>query len=128
MQPFISALRLTAAVFAFFMAVAGVATAQSDAGETDLAPLCVTLNTILKGQVVSGHEVHFELRDGTNLVATLARDCPQLKFHGRFTYDAVGGRLCTGEGRIVARSGEACLISGFSLSPDAPDIAGATRE
>ena len=60
----------------------------------------------------------FELRDGTALVAMLARDCPQLKFHSRFTYDAAGGRLCAGEGRIVARSGEACLISSFSIAAE----------
>lgn len=66
--------------------------------------------------------MRFELRDGTKLLATLARDCPQLKFHGRFTYQAVGGRLCAGEGRILARSGEACMISSFSTVAELPDF------
>lgn len=95
--------------------VAGPAMAQSAAG-----PTCVTLNTITSGAILNGHEMRFELRDGTKLVARLARDCPQLEFHGRFTYEAPGGRLCTGEGRIVARSGAACLISSFSPEIEPP--------
>lgn len=84
--------------------------------ETEIvaAPQCITLNTIQHGEVLSGHELRFELRDGSALLARLARDCPQLKFHSRFTYDVSDGRLCAGEGRIVARSGETCLISSFS--------------
>lgn len=95
--------------------VAGPAMAQSGPG-----PLCITLNTITSGKIINGHEMDFELRDGTKLVATLARDCPQLEFHGRFTYEAIGGRLCAGEGRIVARSGAACLINSFSLKTEPP--------
>lgn len=119
MPTFQSALQVTAAVFVFFLSNTGIVAAQSD--ESDPAPLCITLNNILAGEVESGHEIRFELRDGMKLIATLARDCPQLKFHGRFTYDAAGGRLCTGEGRIIARGGETCLISAFTRLPDTPD-------
>lgn len=120
-----------AAALALWPLVVGAATAQTgalagtavdqaspaDPAEMSNGPLCVTLNTILDGEVLNGHEIRFELRDGTILLALLARDCPQLKFHGRFTYQAVAGRLCAGEGRIVARSGEVCLISAFSVAP-----------
>lgn len=118
-----SGIEVCLATLVFLGAVAGAAWAQSDrpaertdAGIAAAAPRCVILNTILDGEVLSGLEVLLALRDGTELLATLARDCPQLKFHDSFTYQTVGGRLCAGEGRIVARSGEACLISSFSAA------------
>jgi hypothetical protein len=101
----------------------GAALAQTSLPtEPGEGPRCITLNTILKGEVLSGHEVRFELRDGTILLALLDRDCPQLKFHNRFAYQAVAGRLCAGEGRIVARSGETCMIGSFAIAraPDNP--------
>lgn len=123
MPTYRSTLQITIAILVFFLVDAGIVAAQSDSADTDLAPQCITLNNILASEVASGHEVHFELRDGSRLIATLARDCPQLKFHNRFTYDATGGRLCAGEGRVVARGGETCLISSFTQAPDAPDAA-----
>lgn len=106
----------------FVGATAAPVRAQTDAPLDPSSPpgaglLCVTLNTITNGEILNGHEMRFELRDGTKMLATLARDCPQLMFHDRFSYQAVAGRLCAGEGRIVARSGEACMISSFSLAP-----------
>lgn len=118
---FACAARITL-VSLFAGATAATARAQTDtppdpASQPGAGLLCVTLNTITNGQILNGHEMRFELRDGTELLATLARDCPQLKFHDRFSYQAVAGRLCAGEGHIVARSGEACMISSFSLAP-----------
>lgn len=106
----------------FAGASAATVRAQTDAPPDPSSPpdaglLCVTLNTITNGEILNGHEMRFELRDGTKLLATLVRDCPQLMFHDRFSYQAVAGRLCAGEGHIVARSGEACMISSFSLAP-----------
>ncbi len=106
----------------FAGASAATARAQTDAppvpdGQPGTELLCITLNTITNGEILNGHEMRFELRDGTKLLATLGRDCPQLMFHDRFSYQAVAGRLCAGEGHIVARSGEACMISAFTLAP-----------
>ncbi len=131
MGSFKSMIKGGAAALALWPLVVGAATAQAgapvgtatdqaapaDAANMSNGRRCVTLNTILDGEVLNGHEIRFELRDGTILLALLARDCPQLKFHGRFAYQAVAGRLCAGEGRIVARSGEVCLISAFSVAP-----------
>lgn len=111
---------IVGAIFLLTVAISsGPTQAQNQAANNVPPPvdqkICVSLNLIEETEILSDREVILALRDGKILALRMSESCPQLKYHGTFTYRATAGQLCAGEDKIVTRSGDACTISTFAL-------------
>lgn len=99
---------------------------QDQAADRTLLPVdqkvCVSLNLIQATEIFSDREIVLTLQNGEILALRMPESCPQLKFHGSFTYRATAGRLCAGEDKIVTRSGDACTIGTFALIDSREDL------
>jgi len=79
---------------------------------------CIRVERIRASTVLGDRRVRLAMQDAPDLVMRLERRCPQLAFHGFFTYEPTFGQICAAIDHIVTRAGEQCGIAGFSAAPD----------
>lgn len=95
----------------FFASLAALVIVDARAQPDEAPDACLIVSEIRTSEVSESGELKASLRDGREVVIELDEaGCPQLSFHGRFTYGATGGRLCPGRDYVIARSGEFCRI------------------
>jgi len=88
--------------------------AQQTSPATD--PQCIETDEIQSYKIETDDMIRFTMKDGERLIMRLKSYCPQLRFHGYFSYTPMNGRLCAGADEIKTRSGLPCMIG--SLAPD----------
>ena len=91
-------------------------------------PDCVYVNRIRDADFPDDRTIVLRMRGGPDVRMNLMTRCPQLKFHGYFSYRPTLGKLCARFDRITTRSGFSCPIDSFSyITPD-KDAGGETAE
>ena len=79
---------------------------------------CVETDQIDRYTVEDDQTVRLFLKTGDQQIMLLARHCPQLQFHGYFSYTPVDGKLCASTGKIKTRAGLLCQIKRFTPAPE----------
>jgi hypothetical protein len=79
------------------------------------ATACLGVDQIGGAIVLSEREVELSLKDGSRWRMRLAQACPALGYYQGFYYRrARAGFLCAKHDAVIARSGGACPIAGFT--------------
>lgn len=105
------------AIFAAGLALlAAGAAAQEGAPKADDGQVgnCIRVSDIRRSRVLDDESVLFDLAGGRRVLMRLKYSCPQLAFHGYFSYEATLGQLCAELDQIVTRAGNHCPIADFS--------------
>ncbi len=89
-------------------------TAQADRADESIGH-CVRTNRIRQTRILDDQTILLEMAGDSTLVMHLKHRCPQLSFHGFFSYEPTLGQLCAELDHIVTRAGFHCDISHFSL-------------
>lgn len=92
---------------------------ESRAQPADHADACLIVSEILQSEIIDSESMTAGLRDGRTVKIELDSGCPQLAYHGSYSYGATNGRLCPGRDYVIARSGEFCRI--LSIHPIVAD-------
>ncbi len=79
---------------------------------------CLETDHIESYKIETDDLIRFTMTNGDKMIMRLKSYCPQLRFHGYFSYTPMNGRLCAGADEIKTRSGLPCIIG--SLVPEAP--------
>jgi len=85
---------------------------------------CIRVARIRAMDVLDDRRIRLEMDGGPDILMRLERKCPQLRFHGFFTYEPTMGQICAAIDHIVTRAGAQCVIEGFSADTgekSAPD-------
>lgn len=77
---------------------------------------CLETDHIKSYKIETDDLIRFTMTNGDNMIMRLKSYCPQLRFHGYFSYTPMNGRLCAGADEIKTRSGLPCIIG--SLVPE----------
>lgn len=78
---------------------------------------CLETDAIQSYKIETDDLIRFTMTNGDKMIMRLKSYCPQLKFHGYFSYTPMNGRLCAGADEIKTRGGLPCIIG--SLVPEA---------
>lgn len=100
------------------LVLAGAGAAAQEGGpepETERVGNCIRVGDIRRSRVLDDSSVLFDLAGGRRVLMRLKYPCPQLAFHGYFSYQATLGQLCTELDHIVTRAGNHCPIGDFSI-------------
>jgi len=81
----------------------------------DEPPACIDTNLIEGYSVIDDTSVRFFVKGQNPVVATLQKQCHDLKFHGYIAYTPGVGGLCARRDTIRTRSGLPCLIERFTV-------------
>lgn len=111
------------------MTVLGIVAASTSAAAQEVPSSaaeaqCIETDQIQSYKIETDDLIRFTMAGGEKLVMRLKSYCPQLRFHGYFSYTPMNGRLCAGADEIKTRSGLPCLIG--SVVPEAPKQAPTT--
>jgi len=101
--------------FVATLLLAGPAASQED--EPPGIGNCVVVDRIDASRILDDETIRLDIAGGPPVMMHLARRCPQLRFHGFFTYEPTFGQLCAAIDSVVTRAGERCEIAGFSPAP-----------
>ncbi|MEX0298073.1 MAG: hypothetical protein AB3N28_03315 [Kordiimonas sp.] len=77
---------------------------------------CLETDNIESYKIETDDLIRFTMTNGDKMIMRLKSYCPQLRFHGYFSYTPMNGRLCAGADEIKTRSGLPCIIG--SLIPE----------
>ena len=77
---------------------------------------CLETDHIKSYKIETDDLIRFTMTNGNKMIMRLKSYCPQLRFHGYFSYTPMNGRLCAGADEIKTRSGLPCIIG--SLVPE----------
>ena len=102
-----------------FLSCALLSAAVSNSLRADIVlpkTACIQADTILSYKILNDKTAIFSLASGPPVRMTLARECPQLKFHGYFSYIPINGLLCADSPEsigqsITTRAGLSCTIA-----------------
>lgn len=96
------------AVFSTAALTCGLA-AQNTSSPTPEAQ-CLETDHIESYKIETDDLIRFTMTNGDKMIMRLKSYCPQLRFHGYFSYTPMNGRLCAGADEIKTRSGLPCII------------------
>jgi len=83
---------------------------------------CIETNQIARYKTENDELVRLFMKNGSQMLLRLKRQCPQLHFHHYISYTPVDGKICAGSNQIKTRAGLACRIGSIAPAPaDVPN-------
>lgn len=119
--------RRIASALVAVLALAGAGAAAQEGGTTpggERVGNCIRVGDIRRSRVLDDRAILFDLAGGRRVLMRLKYRCPQLAFHGYFSYRATLGQLCAELDHIVTRAGNHCQIADFSIWRDGESESG----
>lgn len=92
------------------------AVSQDNQQAVGTEPQCLETDNIQSYKIETDDLIRFTMKDGETVIMRLKSYCPQLRFHGYFSYTPMNGKLCAGADEIKTRSGLPCLIGSLTAN------------